>query len=300
VLTVLSVLGVLAVLFVAAVIATREGPILADAPVDIADVQLPDGPLQPEDLRAVRFALAVRGYRMDEVDRVIERAATELAERDQQILELRGAGSGPAAVPAAVLSPLATVVVAKPAAAGTGDEPDHEPDDDHGPGDGGPDDEAIVPPEPAAPVVAQPVAGPDEPAAAEDVLTEDMVDGAVDGSADVDDVTTEDIADGTADGSANGSVDVQDVTTEDVLDDLVASDADEVAEREPVASLLPDPAGDGGTEEPDAPSDDTADADIVEPPPPPPIQVAVVRTEVAPLPASTTVPREAEDAPGKD
>ena len=81
-LTVLSILGVLAVLFVAAAVATREGPVLVDAPVDLADVDLPAGPLQPEDLRAVRFALAVRGYRMDEVDRVIERAASELADRD--------------------------------------------------------------------------------------------------------------------------------------------------------------------------------------------------------------------------
>ena len=105
-LTVLSILGVLAVLFIAAAVATREGPILADAPPDIADVDLPAGPLQPEDLRAVRFALAVRGYRMDEVDRVIERAATELAERDERILALQRTKAGPGSVAA----PAATVV----------------------------------------------------------------------------------------------------------------------------------------------------------------------------------------------
>jgi DivIVA domain-containing protein len=88
VLTVLSILGVLAVLFAAAAVATREGPILAEAPADIADVVLPPGPLQPEDLHSIRFGLAIRGYRMDEVDRVLERAAAEIGERDARIAEL--------------------------------------------------------------------------------------------------------------------------------------------------------------------------------------------------------------------
>jgi len=88
VLTVLAILGVLAVLFAAGVVATREGPILADARPDVADLDLPAEGLQPEDVREVRFGLAVRGYRMSEVDEVLDRLATALAERDARIATL--------------------------------------------------------------------------------------------------------------------------------------------------------------------------------------------------------------------
>ena len=40
VVTVLALLGVAAVLFLAAVLSTREGPVLADAPPDAADLAL--------------------------------------------------------------------------------------------------------------------------------------------------------------------------------------------------------------------------------------------------------------------
>jgi DivIVA domain-containing protein len=83
--TLLGVLGVLAVLFVAGVVATRDDPLLADAPPDEADVGLPPGPVQPEQVRGVRFGLALRGYRMREVDAVLERLAVELADRDAQL-----------------------------------------------------------------------------------------------------------------------------------------------------------------------------------------------------------------------
>jgi DivIVA domain-containing protein len=102
VLTVLSVLGVLAVLFVAAVVSTREGGVMADAPRDAADVNLPAGPLRPVDVHQVRFGLAVRGYRMSEVDEVLDRLAGEIAVRDSRIAELE---SGPAGFRAAPASP---------------------------------------------------------------------------------------------------------------------------------------------------------------------------------------------------
>ena len=86
--TVLALLGVLAVLFAAAVIATRGGGELADAPPDAADLGLPDGPLHPSDVEALRFPLAVRGYRMAEVDAALERLADELAARDRLIADL--------------------------------------------------------------------------------------------------------------------------------------------------------------------------------------------------------------------
>jgi DivIVA domain-containing protein len=89
VVTVLGVLGVLAVLFATAVLVTRSDPLLADAPPDRADLELPPGPLSPDDVEAVRFSMAPRGYRMDEVDAVLARLAEELAERDRLLLELR-------------------------------------------------------------------------------------------------------------------------------------------------------------------------------------------------------------------
>lgn len=89
--TVLALLGVVLVLFVAAVVATREDQAMADAAQDLPDLGLPVGPLEPQDVAAVRFSMAPRGYRMSEVDAVLERLATELAERDQQLAELQGA-----------------------------------------------------------------------------------------------------------------------------------------------------------------------------------------------------------------
>lgn len=89
-LTVLEVLAVLVVLFGAAVVATREGPILRDAHRDAPDLSLPVGPLQPADVGEVRFAMALRGYRMQEVDVVLARLACELATRDARIAALLG------------------------------------------------------------------------------------------------------------------------------------------------------------------------------------------------------------------
>ncbi len=78
----LAVLAVLAVLFVAALAATRDGEILVDAPRDRPDPDLPDGPLGAPDLERVRFSMALRGYRMAEVDALLDRLAAQLREHD--------------------------------------------------------------------------------------------------------------------------------------------------------------------------------------------------------------------------
>jgi DivIVA domain-containing protein len=83
VLTVLVVLGVLVVIGVAAVVATRDDGLLAPAPPDRADVVLPERRLGADDVTGLRFGLALRGYRMAEVDRVLDRLAAELADRDR-------------------------------------------------------------------------------------------------------------------------------------------------------------------------------------------------------------------------
>ena len=93
--TVLALLGVVLVLFAAAVVATRDGGQLADAPQDVPDLDLPDGPLRAQDVAGLRFSMAPRGYRMSEVDAVLDRLAAELADRDRR-LERLGAPPDPA------------------------------------------------------------------------------------------------------------------------------------------------------------------------------------------------------------
>ena len=90
-LTVLALVGSLAVLFVAAAVSTREGDVLRDAPRDALDLDLPAGPLQPEDVADVRLGLALRGYRMDEVDHLLERVVADLVARDGRVGELEAA-----------------------------------------------------------------------------------------------------------------------------------------------------------------------------------------------------------------
>jgi DivIVA domain-containing protein len=61
-----------------AVLAAGKGAPLAEVYDDRPDAVVPaDGPLRAEDLRRVRFSLALRGYRMSEVDALLDRLATE-------------------------------------------------------------------------------------------------------------------------------------------------------------------------------------------------------------------------------
>ncbi|WP_210648929.1 DivIVA domain-containing protein [Nocardioides sp. SYSU D00065] len=62
-----------------AVVAAGRGGSMPPAYDDRPDLGLPeDRPLSAQDLRSVRFPLAVRGYRMSDVDAVLARLATEL------------------------------------------------------------------------------------------------------------------------------------------------------------------------------------------------------------------------------
>src|SRR6185503_5652636 len=65
---------------------------------------LPDGPLASEDIRRLRFGIALRGYAMGQVDDVLERLAAEIAERDARIAELT-ADATPESAPRAELPP---------------------------------------------------------------------------------------------------------------------------------------------------------------------------------------------------
>jgi DivIVA domain-containing protein len=76
----LFLLAVVAVAVLAGVAVAASGRGAMTEPVpDSPSRGLPDGPLGPEDLDAVRFPMALRGYRMAEVDAVLDRLRDELA-----------------------------------------------------------------------------------------------------------------------------------------------------------------------------------------------------------------------------
>lgn len=65
-----------------AMVAAGKGAPLAEAYDDRPDPVVPTtGTLSPEDLRRVRFPLALRGYRMSEVDALLDRLAHEREEQ---------------------------------------------------------------------------------------------------------------------------------------------------------------------------------------------------------------------------
>ncbi len=75
-----AILVVLALSGVALVAAGRGAP-MAEVYDDRPDAVVPaTGPLSADDLRRVRFSLAFRGYRMSEVDALLDRLATEREE----------------------------------------------------------------------------------------------------------------------------------------------------------------------------------------------------------------------------
>ncbi|MGZ4475079.1 MAG: DivIVA domain-containing protein [Nocardioides sp.] len=94
-----------------AVIAAGRGTPMQDEYDDRPDAFVPaeDDLIGPGDLKAVRFSLAVRGYRMSEVDALLSRLAKQLEESNGAPVPL----ALPAPAPAAATDP----------AAGPADEP---------------------------------------------------------------------------------------------------------------------------------------------------------------------------------
>ncbi len=86
------------VLGAVAVVAAGRGSSMGPAYDDRADVSLPgDRNVTGEDLRALRFNTALRGYRASEVDAMIERLAAQLDDRRGDRSDRRpGSPSGPA------------------------------------------------------------------------------------------------------------------------------------------------------------------------------------------------------------
>lgn len=60
-----------------------------EPPANLPPVLLPEHAV-PEDVTRLRFALGLRGYRMDQVDQVLDELRDQLAAKDAEIAELRG------------------------------------------------------------------------------------------------------------------------------------------------------------------------------------------------------------------
>ncbi len=88
----LIVLAVLAA--VAAVAAGRVRGGLPEPTSTRPEVELPAEAIGTRDVDAVRFSVGFRGYRMDEVDDVLDRLGLELGAREEEIRELRERLSG--------------------------------------------------------------------------------------------------------------------------------------------------------------------------------------------------------------
>jgi DivIVA domain-containing protein len=112
-------LGLLVVggaLFLLASFAFGRGEELAPMPPDGTPVELPEGQFGGAAVRSLRMSVVLRGYRMDEVDWVIDVLADQLDARDAEIARLRRlAGQPPAPEPAAVPAADAAGTAAEPA-----------------------------------------------------------------------------------------------------------------------------------------------------------------------------------------
>jgi DivIVA domain-containing protein len=94
---VVFVVVIAVVVFAVAAVAAGRGDGLDTPERDLATPRLPEGPVSPDDIDEVRFAVGFRGYRMDQVDEVLDRLGRELASRDERIavLERRSDTGGP-------------------------------------------------------------------------------------------------------------------------------------------------------------------------------------------------------------
>jgi DivIVA domain-containing protein len=84
----LFVAVVVAVVTAAAVLGRVDGS-LADATTTMSHVPLPEDQLTPDDIDELRFDTAMRGYRMSQVDAVIDRLRREIGDLDDELARVR-------------------------------------------------------------------------------------------------------------------------------------------------------------------------------------------------------------------
>jgi DivIVA domain-containing protein len=93
-------IALVAVVAAVALMVLGDGDVLSDAEPDSLYDPLPDDrPLGRADVDTLRLPTALRGYRMSEVDDVLDRLGAELTERDARIAELEAALAGVQASP---------------------------------------------------------------------------------------------------------------------------------------------------------------------------------------------------------
>ena len=86
----IGVLLVGGVLFLGAALLLGRGETQPPAELDRSPVELPDNrPVTGDDVRALRISVAVRGYRMTEVDWLLDQFASALDGRDDELAVLR-------------------------------------------------------------------------------------------------------------------------------------------------------------------------------------------------------------------
>lgn len=89
VLSLVGVLVVAALLFLGASLLLGRGETQPPADLDRSPVELPVArPVTGEDVRGLRMTVTLRGYRMAEVDWLLEQFARTLDERDAEIAQL--------------------------------------------------------------------------------------------------------------------------------------------------------------------------------------------------------------------
>ncbi|MCK0111062.1 DivIVA domain-containing protein [Ornithinimicrobium sp. F0845] len=87
---ILVIAGVLALGLAAAAIVLRSGvPGVADPVTTEAFEPLPRGIVRPAQVTELRFDQAIRGYRMAQVDEVLDQLTEELRDRDAEVARLR-------------------------------------------------------------------------------------------------------------------------------------------------------------------------------------------------------------------
>lgn len=84
-------IAVLVVVVLGVAAAVAAGKLGEMNPVPVSDTyrrDLPDRPLTGADLAGIRFGVTIRGYAMDQVDDLLDRLSSEIADRDALIADL--------------------------------------------------------------------------------------------------------------------------------------------------------------------------------------------------------------------